>query len=496
LKKNIFANFIGKFWSVLSGFLFIPLYIEFLGFESYSIISFTLVISSLLSFMDSGLTATLSREFARKDQTSFEKMKVFKTLETCYFFIISFLIILLYFISDFISQNWISSLNNIPSDTLSLCIKIIGFEAGFQMLIRFYMGGMIGIEEQVKANYLQIGLGIIRNGLVVLVIYFLPSINIFFIWQLFSTFFFTFLLRSELLKYFYGKYIFKFKPIFEKDVFLKISKFAGGMLLISLVASLNTQMDKLVISKLLDINTLGYYSLAISLVTVLHILISPISIAIRPRFIALYSTNSRVEASELFQKVNTMSVILLFSFMGTFVIYGEKLLWIWTGDSLLSSRASIYLPQLAFAYVMVALTIVPFDIVIANGYTKLNNILGVFSLFITLPGYWFCGKLYGAFGASFVFCIVQTLITFIYLYKVNKMFLNINTYQLFFKKLFLPAIIAFLINFCFSFIPNEFIEGRFLTFVWIGVLTSLTLICSFILLVPYTEIRQMIKKIN
>ena len=67
--KNIIANFIGKFWSILSGFLFIPLYINYLGFESYSIISFGLVISGLMAIMDAGLTATLSRELARKDNS-------------------------------------------------------------------------------------------------------------------------------------------------------------------------------------------------------------------------------------------------------------------------------------------------------------------------------------------------------------------------------------------------------------------------------------------
>jgi hypothetical protein len=41
------------------------LYIHYLGFESFSIISFTLVIAGLMTVLDA-LTATLSREFAEK----------------------------------------------------------------------------------------------------------------------------------------------------------------------------------------------------------------------------------------------------------------------------------------------------------------------------------------------------------------------------------------------------------------------------------------------
>ena len=62
--KNIVANFFGKFWGLFSNFIFIPIYIRLLGIESYSIISFGLIIAGVMSVLDSGITATLSREMA------------------------------------------------------------------------------------------------------------------------------------------------------------------------------------------------------------------------------------------------------------------------------------------------------------------------------------------------------------------------------------------------------------------------------------------------
>lgn len=75
MKKNILANFIGRFWGVLSNFLFVPLYIKILGLESYSIISFTLVLNGIMAMMDASLTATLSREFASRHNSENEKYK-------------------------------------------------------------------------------------------------------------------------------------------------------------------------------------------------------------------------------------------------------------------------------------------------------------------------------------------------------------------------------------------------------------------------------------
>ncbi|MCX8523531.1 oligosaccharide flippase family protein [Chryseobacterium formosus] len=489
MKKNIIANVIGKFWSALSGFLFIPLYIKFLGFESYSVISFTLIVAGVMAVLDAGLTATLSREFARKDQLIVEKFRVFKTLETCYFLIIIFTGIFIFFFSDFIAVKWLN-LKIIDPERVSLFIKIIGFEAGFQMLFRFYMGGVLGFEQQIKANIFQVGWGMLRNGVVVLVIYFVPSLEMFFTWQLISTIIFTILMRFSILRILSGKYILGFKPTLEKEIFFKIGRFAGGMLLISLIASLNTQMDKLTISKLLDINILGYYTLAISIATGIYILVSPISIALLPRFTALYSKGEKENAKQLYKKINLFVSILLFSFMANIMFQGNKIIWIWTGNSDLAEKANIFLPILSFSFSMLALATIPYDIAIANGYTKLNNLLGILSLFLTLPGYWIATKLYGGIGSAYVFCLVQTMITLVYLYFINKKFLSLTLYELFIKNLLLPLIVCLAMAYGLTFIPNVFKDNRILTFLLIGIFTATTLFSGILIFVPFRELKN------
>jgi O-antigen/teichoic acid export membrane protein len=494
VKKNIVANIIGKLWSVLSGFLFVPLYIKYLGFESYSLISFTLIIVGVMAVLDAGLTATLSREFA-SEQLLEEKLRVFRTLETCYFLIIILIITLIFLFSNTIANNWLN-LKTIDPKRVSVFIKIVGVEIGFQMLFRFYMGGILGFEKQVKANMFQMGWGMLRNGLVVLVIYFRPSLEFFFSWQLVATIIFTIIIRSFLMRILNGKYGFGFKPILEKEVFLKIWRFAGGMLLISLVAALNTQMDKLTISKLVDINTLGYYTIAISIAVGVHVLVSPISLALLPRFTALYSKGDNKSATVLYEKINLFVTILLFSFMVNIIFHGKNLIWIWTGNIDLSHKAVVFLPVLSISYVMLALVSIPFDIAIANGYTKLNNVLGIISLFVTLPGYWIAIKLYGGIGAAYVFCIVQTIITFIYLYLINKKFLNINLIDLLIRKLVFPLIIAIGIGYVLSLIPNVFAESRILALLWIGTLTFITLISSLIIIIPFRELRSILNYVE
>jgi O-antigen/teichoic acid export membrane protein len=489
--KNILANFIGRFWSILSNFLFIPLYIHILGFESYSIISFTLVIAGLMAVLDSGLTATLSREFARNDHSREEKISVFSTLQTLYLGIVSVVIIVVIVLSDVIASKWLN-LNAISSEQVSVVLKIISFDIGFQLLMRFYTGGLLGLEKQVKANIYQVGWGILRNGVVVLAILIKPTLMVFFTWQSASTILFAIITGLILKKDLTGTLKFDLTLNIERDVLKKIWRFAGGMLLISLVAGLNTQMDKLAISKLLPVESLGYYTLAISLSMGIIVLVNPISIALLPRFTALYSEGESIKASILFHRVNIIVAIMVFSVMANMSFFASELIWIWTGNAVLSANASQFVPMMALSAAMLAIATIPYNIAISNGYTKLNNLLGMLSLVITIPGYWIATKQFGPMGAAVTYCVVQSVITVIYIFVINKKFLHEKQWSnLYLRQFILPLVIATVFAFLFSIIPNVVEQNRFGSLMWIGITTCLTFAGTLLLLLRKSEIESL-----
>ena len=443
-----------------------------------------------MAILDAGLTATLSREFARVDNQIEEKIQIFKTLETLYFILIGFSIFLVFALSDTLANHWLIIKTYNPSQ-VSYFIRIISFDIGFQLLLRFYLGGLLGLEEQIKGNIYQIGWGILRNGLVVLAIMFFSSLEIFFFWQTISTVVFALMLKLSLNKSLGIQYKFNITLKIEKSVFKRIWRFAGGMLLISIVASLNTQMDKLAISKLLPIEYLGYYTLAVSLSMSIIVLVNPISIALLPRFTALYSAGKKDEASILFQKINLFVAILVFSAFSIIAIFAKELIWVWTGKIELAERAHVYVPFIAMSAAMLSLTTIPYNIAIANGYTKLNNLLGLISLIITLPGYWIATKHYGAIGAASVFCIVQTVATLVYIYFINVKFLQGNKLDtLYIKQLLLPMLISLSIAYLFSFIPDSISTNRIFLLIWIGLASFTTLTFSILSLFPKSDIKK------
>lgn len=494
MKKNIIANFVGKFWSIVSNFLFIPIYIKYLGFESYSIISFSLMITGLMAILDSGLTATLSREFSRKDNDILEKYRIFKNLETGYLIVVAICIFTIFYFANFIAIEWLNVKNFTP-DQITIFLKILSFEIGFQLLFRFYTGGLLGLEKQVEANMFQVWWGVIRNGIVVILIIFFPRLDFYFAWQAFSTIIFTFLIKYALEKKFNKISIF-FDLKLEKEIYRKIGKFAGGMMLITLVYALSTQLDKIMISRLLSIENLGYYTLAVSLSQILIIMVNPIDAALLPRFTALYSEQKKKEASDLFKRMSVLVSVLVISILSNLIFFAKDIVYIWTGSTVLAEHAYKTIPIVAVAYAMIASQILPYNIAISNGYTKLNNILGLVGLLITIPGYMYFTKLYGVIGAAGVFCIIQIIITFIYLYIINLKFINLNFFKDFLLNLFLlPILTSSLIVFIGSLIPDFTSDNRIFHALWIAFLIILNLIVSMLVLTPIkNNLKLLIKK--
>lgn len=495
LYKNIIANFISRFWSVLSNFLFVPLYIRFLGFESYSLISFTLVIAGVMAILDAGLTATLSREFAIKSTTNSDKARTLSTLEACYLILAVLIVVIIFLFAHNIADKWLK-LDHIDAEQVLFYLKIIGVGVAFQLLANFYIGGLLGLEKQVEANLYQMVWGIVRNGLVIVPLIFYPSLSLFFLWQTISTILLVLVLRISLAKKLHENIRHIKLPKIEKDILVRVSKFAGGMLLISIVTGVNTQMDKIAISKLLSIDQLGYYTLAISLAQGMVILVNPVATAILPRFTALYSEQRIDEVEKLFHKTFLLTSILVFSVAANLSLNAKDILWIWTGNMKLAESAYIYTPLLTIGMTMLSIVVLPYNIAIANGYTKINNYLGVISLIITIPGYWFMISRYGALGAAITWGTVQTVVTLIFLHLINKRYFSTKTtFQIFLTEILKPVVIAAIIAFAFTQM-TALKTSRIGQLMWIGLATLTTLGITYRLLLSKAELGDIFSFVN
>lgn len=492
MKKNIIANFIGKIWGLFANFLFVPIYIKLLGFSSYSVISFTLVLAGIIAILDGGLTATLSREFARQDKTNAQKKVTYETLQIIYFIVTALAILSIFVFSTQIAQSL--TVQNYSVEDLSLFLKIVSFDLAFQLLFRFYLGGLIGLNKQVLGNLVQVAWGVCRSAFVLLIIYYRPSLELFFVWQSLCTIIFAVYLKYILDTTVYGtKSLNLFRLKFSKSSFNLVKGFAGGMLLISIISAVSSQLDKILISKMISLETLGYYTLAVSIASILMIVVSPISTAVLPKLTEAFSLKHVDESNSIFKKYSLYISIIVLSLLSNIIFFDKQIIWMWTGDKTLVEKSYIYVPIISIAYAFMVLITMAYQVALANGYTKLNTILGTVNVILIVPLYYVSGKMWGALGICYVFMILQILNFFIFVYYINRKFVKVNYFSLLIvKQLIFPLVISLTCAYVFSYSITFVENSRLLGVVIFGLSIVITILVVSLCLLP-TEEKKIIR---
>lgn len=456
--KNVIANYIGKIWGIISVFFFVPFYIKILGIEAYAVINFYTVILTIMFFADGGLSATLNREIARSDDKKHLGNMLY-TIERLYFVICICIVVFIALFSGMIAENWLNS-QSIETNDLRIYIGLMGISVAFQLFTTLESSGLMGLEKQVLSNSIQISSSIFRSAVVFIPLYFSPTLLTFFIWQSAMNTIFFFITRYNLWKYIKTD----MSNSFDKEVLKTVGKFAGGMMLMSIISSLNTQIDKLMISKLLSLKEFGYYSLAGILSQVPVMVIQPITVSILPRMVKFAETKDTQKLTKLFHlnsfivsSIATAGALVIFLFAKDFVL-------IWTHDSTIATTIENVVKVLLLGSVFLAFQIMPYHLAIANGHTKTNVRLGIIAIILIIPALFIFVKGYGLIGATFTW-LIMNIIAYLYLgYILMGKFLKNEFKKWLLYDTLAPLLIALSVGIIANYITSDLPKGLYVLF--------------------------------
>ena len=435
IHKNILANIIGKIWNIISVFIFVPIYLDFLGVESYGVISFYTVILTVLAFADAGLSATLNREFAREDGKDLGyNQNLLRTFEYLFFSISCLVAIGIFVLAPFIVSNFLKS-NDIPFDELVFYVRIMGVIIVFQMGTSLYQGGLIGLQKQVLSNTLVVLYGIFRSVLVLIPLYFYRNLSLYFYWQLISILIFFFTTRYCVFK------LIKVPNIqIKASIFYlkRIWKYALGMVLMSVIYSVNTQLDKLSISNLMSLKDFSYYSIASMLGQSVLMIATPLGIAFYPEITRLVSLKKYIEVSNKFHLMSFFIATITSILSVVVILFSYDLVLLWTGDEIIASSISYPVLLLTLGNLFLSIQISPYYLALSHGHTQTNIIFGVLGILIVLPLLHFLIPSYGMIGAAFTWFVIRLAFTFFIGYVLISKYLKNEFFKWIFYDSFLP----------------------------------------------------------
>jgi len=400
LKKNITANFVGSIWQALMSLAFVPLYIKFIGIESYGLIGIFAALQVMIGLLDLGLSTTLNREMARlsvlpgREQ---EMRNLVRSLEIIYWSVAIFIGIIVMSISSFIAHHWVKA-EQLSPQTIEKAFLIMGFAMALQWPASLYKGGIMGLQRQVLLNAINIGLSTMRGAGAVLILWLIsPTIHAFFLWQIVISTINTFILSTSLWRILPSG---KTKAVFQKKLLSGIWRFAAGMSGISILALILTQVDKIILSKMLTLEMFGYYTLASMVAMSLSRLFTPIFYSIYPRFTQLVSIDDQTGLKQLYHKSCQFMSVLILPIAIVVALFSYEIILLWTQSPTTAERTHLLVSILISGTALNGIINPPYALQLAFGWTKLNVLTNVIAVIILVPLIIYMTMYFGVIGAA------------------------------------------------------------------------------------------------
>lgn len=350
LRKNILVNYVGMGVVVLAPILALPWYLSELGPKQFGLIGFIATLQAILGLLDAGMSQALVREVAvRFDTTDMGRYGTASLLlgfERIYwvFALCAGLVVVL--LADTIARHWLN-LDGLPVTTGREAIYGAAAIFAAQFPGSIYRSMLVGTQAQVTLNGLMVSGALLRHVGGVIAVVTWPTLLAYLIWHT------TIALLETLLR---GRWAWSVLQVKRRQVrwnageLRPVWRLVAGMSGATLLGALTVQMDRIVLSRMVDIEQFGYYTIAATIAVGSLQLINPLTQAVLPRAIQLRS--DLVALRNLSLKM--AGLVGLMVVMGTisFASIGKWLLDVWLRSP--EVVAAVY-PMLAVLLAGVAL---------------------------------------------------------------------------------------------------------------------------------------------
>ena len=408
IKINTLSNLVGRMWMLLMGLIFIPVYIKFLGIEVYGLIGFFVVIQSLSNLLDLGIGLTLNREIsmlsAGEAKNADKESDLLKTLEIIYWAIACAAGVVVIVISGSIARYWINP-QNISRDMVENAVRLMGLAVIMQFPFNFYQAGLTGLEKQVLVNVILIVVTTARTAGAAAALYFSPTIYRFFLWQVAVS-----LVATIVTGFFLWRSLPKSSraPRFRYSMLKGVWRFSAVVSANMIIGAFLTQLDKIVLSKILPLKIFGYYMLGVAAAYSLWSIIVPVNTALFPQFARLVAKGDQAELRSLYHKASQFMAALLLPAAFLLIFFSRKILMLWTGNPAIADNACIIVSLLSIGIVMNGLVNVPTSLQLAFGWPELMMYTNLIMAVALVPLMVILAVKFGVVGASCVWVILNS----------------------------------------------------------------------------------------
>ena len=409
-RRNVVAGIGGYGWASLIQLAATPVLIRLLGAEWCGLLGFYIAVQGLSKLFDFGISPTISRELARDsaNQPILGRSILFAT-EYPYWGIGIALGILLGVIGQGLAVYW-SATSSIPSDQIQLTFIVMGILLAVQWPLTLYEAALTGLRRIALLHSLSVvlrSLGVV--GGISLLLMGPPEL-----WRYLCVLIGAAIVHVAILAIVVRHAL--PQPRDRSRIALADTRpywrFAAGMGAISLLSSFLIHADKVLLSGVLPLETLGQYVLASMIASGLYVLAMPVFGAVFPDLTGKVASGDRSGESSVYHLASQGLAMLIVPAAAVLVLFAYELLAAWTSDSRMAGQIAPVMQLLVIGTALNTFMTVPYALQLAHGRTdiaiRLHVVLVILFLPLLLIGSWLSGAI-GAAAAWFILNLVYVM---------------------------------------------------------------------------------------
>jgi len=283
---------------------------------------------------------------------------------------------------------------------------LMGLVVACRWPVGLYQGALIGAQRLTVSSGINMTMTTISSlGAVAVLVFVSPTIEAFFIWQACVGIIYAISMRLAAW-HVIGE---AQKTSFDLVGLKRVWRFSAGMSGVALSATVLTQLDKVILSKLLGLEEYGQYMLATLMVSGLYVLILPVFNVVYPRLSALVVTGETEKLTDLYRIGTRMLGTVLFPIAMAFAVFAEEILRVWTGNPALSSSVAPVVAFLAMGAALHGVMFFPYALQLAYGKTRLPLKINLILIIALVPLIIMFAMTYGVLGGAMAWLVFQVL---------------------------------------------------------------------------------------
>lgn len=382
LRATLIANYAGRLWSGLANFAFVPLYVGYLGLESWGLMGVYASLQIWLSLLDLGLSTSVNRLLAQSSTPGAiagRSRDLVRTYEICYWVMGLCAALAVVAAAPLIAHHWLRPDTLTPTSITSALILIAALLA-VQWPSLLYSGGLSGIGQQVRLNIVRSAATLTQVvGSLVVLAFLSPTIEAFFCWQIAVQ-----ALQSLMLRWLLWRELPGPRPrMLRWGEWREERGFATGMVGITVLGTILTQLDKVVLSRALSLEEFGRYALVVAAASSLALVSSPIAMSVFPRFVRLAVAADDTELRELYHRTSGLTAVATIPLAILLILFPAETLTAWLGTA--GHANAHWLALQAAGSACNALVLVPFMLQLAHGWTSLSLRKNLIAITLWIP---------------------------------------------------------------------------------------------------------------